>query len=222
MQYEYRGERPGRFRGRWRVLWLLLLGLAVALLLALLVLLAVAYARQSERVEDLEAQNASILDDHHAIGELFAKQSERFDEEARRLESAVQSAYGSGFRAGREAASLPAGLRPLGGHAAGGFLVPRNVPEAAGGGARVEKGLNGYTVRWRRVGVFANRLEPLTNWTRQALGQRSRIQVGPYRVHRVLGPSGVIYAWRKDGVTYAAIAVPTLEPVLRSIVGSMR
>jgi hypothetical protein len=39
---------------------------------------------------------------------------------ARKLEKAVQSAYGHGFRAGRETARLPPSLRTLGGHGAAG------------------------------------------------------------------------------------------------------
>jgi nitrogen fixation-related uncharacterized protein len=85
VKIEYLGQRPGRMRGRGPLLWLAASGVAMALL-AILVLLAVAYARQSERVDDLQAQNESILDDHNAIGQQFAKQSTRFTKEARKLE----------------------------------------------------------------------------------------------------------------------------------------
>jgi hypothetical protein len=221
VKFEYLGQRPGRMGGRRSLLWLGACGAAVALL-AVLVLLAVAYARQSERVDDLQAQNDGILDDHHAIGQQFAEQSTRFTKEARKLEQAVQSAYSRGFRAGRETASLPPSLRSLGGHAAVGLLIPRRIPGGAGSDPRVQRNLDGYIVRWSRLAVFASRLEPLSNWTRQALGDRYRLRLGPHRVERLLGPSGVIYAWRESGVTYAVIATPTQEAAARTLITSMR
>ncbi len=163
----------------------------------MLMLLAVAYARQSERVDDLQTQNKSILDEHHAIGQQFAEQSTRFTKEARKLEETVQSAYGRGFRAGRETASLPLSLRSLGGHAAAGLLIPPRRP-VTGSDPRVQRNLDGYSVRWPRLALFASRLEPLSNWTRQALGEQRRLRLGPHRVERVLSPSGVVYAWRRQ------------------------
>jgi hypothetical protein len=207
--------------GRGRLRGLAVSGTAVALL-AVLVLLAVAYARQSERVEDLQAQNEGILDDHHAIGQQFAEQSTRFTKEARKLEEAVQSAYSRGVRAGRETASLPPSIRPLGGHAAAGFLVPRRIPGGTDSDPRVQRNLDGYIVRWPRVALFASRLEPLSNWTRQALGERRRLRLGSHRVERLLGPSGVIYAWRESGVTYAVIATPPQESMAGTLIRSMR
>jgi hypothetical protein len=218
---EYLGRSPGPIGGRGGLLWLLAAGVAMAVLLAVLVLLIVAYTNQSERVDDLQAQNETILSDHHAIGKQFAEQSKRFTNEARKLEKAVQTAYGRGFRAGRETASLPRSLRALGGHAAVGFLVPRHIP-SGGADPRVQRNLDGYTVRWPRVALFASRLEPLTNWTRQALGERQRLRLGTHRVDRVLGPSGAIYAWRESGVTYAVIATATEEPQARTVIASMR
>ena len=220
VKIEYLGQRPGRMGGRGPLRSLATSGMAVALL-AVLVLLALAYARQSERVDDLRAQNESILDDHHAIGQQFAQQSTRFTKEARKLEKAVQSAYARGFRAGRDAASLPPSLRSLGGHAAAGLLVPRRVPGTAGD-PRVQRNLEGYIVRWPGLAVFASRLEPLSNWTRQALGEQRRLRLGPHHVERLLGPSGVIYAFRQSGVTYAVLATPTQEAVARSLITSMR
>ena len=219
---EYLGQRPGATGGRGPLLWLAAAGVAVAVLLAVLVLLVVAYANQSERVDDLQAQNETILADHHTIGKQFAKQSKRFTSEARKLEKAVQSAYGRGFRAGRETANLPPSLRTLGGHGAAGFLVPRSIPSSSGGDPRVQRNLDGYIVRWPRLALFASRLEPLTNWTRQALGERRRFRLGSHRVERLLGPSGVIYAWRESGVTYAVIATSTQELEARSLITSMR
>jgi hypothetical protein len=219
VKIQYLGQRPGRMGGRLR--WLAAGGVAVALLAAL-VLLAVAYARQSDRVDDLQAQNARILGDHHAIGEQFAEQSTRFTKEARKLEEAVQSAYSRGFRAGRETAQLPASIRTLGGHAMAGFLVPRRIPSGTGGTQRIQRNLDGYTIRWPRIALFASRLEPLSNWTRQALGERRRLRLGSHRVERLLGPSGVIYAWRESGVTYAVIATSTQEAGAGTLITSMR
>jgi hypothetical protein len=215
-------EYLGRPRGGRRPLRRLATTSVAVALLAVLVLLALAYARQSDRVDDLQAQNESILDDHHAIGQQFAAQSTRFTKEARRLEEAVRSAYTRGFRAGREAASLPRSLRSLGGHAAAGLLTPRRIPDGIGTAPRVQRNLDGYIVRWPRLAVFASKLEPLSNWTRQALGDRRRLRLGPHRVERLLGPSGVIYAWREAGVTYAVIATPTQEPAARTVIASMR
>jgi hypothetical protein len=219
VKIQYLGQRPGRMGGRLR--GLAVGGVAVALV-AVLVLLAVAYARQSERVDDLQAQNEGILDDHHAIGQQFTKQSTRFRKEAQKLEEAVQSAYSRGFRAGRETASLPPSIRSLGEHAAAGFLVPRRIPGGAGSDLRVQRNLDGYIVRWPGFALFASRLEPLSNWARQALGERRRLRVGSHRVERLLGPSGVIYAWRESGVTYAVIATPTQESTAGTLIRSMR
>jgi nitrogen fixation-related uncharacterized protein len=221
VKIQYLGQQPHGMGGRGRLRRLAVSGVAVALL-AVLVLLALAYARQSERVDDLQTQNEGILDDHHSIGQQFAEQSTRFTKEARKLEEAVQSAYSRGFRAGREAASLPASVRALGGHAAAGFLVPRRIPADTGSDPRVQRSLDGYILRWRRIALFASRLEPLSNWTRQALGERRRVRLGSHRVERLLGPSGVIYAWRESGVTYAVIATPTQESTAGILITSMR
>jgi nitrogen fixation-related uncharacterized protein len=221
VKIQYLGRQPDQMGGHRRLRALALSGVAVALL-AVLVLLAVAYARQSERVDDLQAQNARILDDHHSIGQQFTEQSTRFTREARKLEEAVQSAYSRGFSAGRETASLPPSIRPLGGHAAAGFLVPRRIPGGTGSNPRVQRNLDGYIVRWPRIALFASRLEPLSNWTRQALGERRRVRLGSHRVERLLGPSGVIYAWRESGVTYAVIATTTQESTAGTLITSMR
>jgi hypothetical protein len=216
------GRPAGRSRRYVQVLSTAGIALAVGLVLSVIVLLAVMYDRQSERVDDLEAQNQSILSDHGVIGDRFAKQSKRFEEEARKLERAVRSAYARGYRAGRETASLPPSLRSLGGLAATGFLVPRRVPANAEDSPRIRQELDGYTVRWRDLVVFASRLEPLSNWTRQALGQLRSDKVGPHRVSRLIGPAGVIYAWRQGAVTYAVIAAPAEDSAARAVISSMR
>jgi hypothetical protein len=222
VQIEYLHRRPGLLARALRAVAVAGIVLGVVLLLGALAVFLVAYERQSDRIAALQDQNESILGDHHAIGAQFAEQSDRFAEEARKMEEAIQSSYGRGYLAGREAATLPKALRSLAGHAAAGLLVPRRAPEAAGRAPRVQSGLNGYTIRWRRVALFASRLEPLANWTRQSLGESRRLRIGPHSVQRLTGPGGVIFAWRKSGVTYAAIATPALEPVARELVASMR
>ena len=212
-------ERSGRGR---QVLATTGLVLAVGLVVGVIAILAVEYARQSERVDDLEAQNAGILSDHGVIGDKFANQSKRFEQEARKLERAMRSAYARGYRAGRETASLPLSLRSLGGLAASGLLVPRRVPANGERDLTLRREVDGYTVRWRRLALFASRLEPLSNWTRQSLGEPRTEKIGPHRVWRLIGPAGVVYAWRKGAVTYAVIAAPAEDSLARSMISSMR
>jgi hypothetical protein len=222
VEIEYLGHRPSPTGGRRQFLWLAAAGIAVAVLLAVLLLLVAAYDRESKRVDDLQAQNETILADHHTIGEQFTEQSKRFTKESRKLEKAVQSAYGRGFRAGRETAGLPPSLSSLGQHGAAGFLIPQRIPVGADSDPRVQRNLDGYVVRWPHLALFASRLEPLTNWTRQALGEQRKLRLGSRRVERLLGPSGVIYAWRESGVTYAVIATPTQESAAGTLITSMR
>jgi nitrogen fixation-related uncharacterized protein len=218
---DFGGSSAGRGRNR-QVLAAAGIVLAVGLVVAVISILAVEYARQSERVDDLEAQNEGILSDHGAIGDQFAEQSKRFEQEARKLERSVRSAYARGYRAGRETASLPPSLRSLGGLAAVGFLVPRRVPANGERGLTIRREVDGYTVRWQRLAVFASRLEPLNNWTRQSLGELRKEKIGPHLVSRLIGPSGVIYAWRKGAVTYAVIAAPAEDSLARAMISSMR
>jgi len=219
---EYVGQASGE-SGVLGLPWTLA-GVALAVLLgaAVIITLTAAYMRQSERVDQLESQNAQIVSDHETIGQQFANQSQQFKLEAKKLEQAVQSAYARGFRAGRQTADLPPSLRALSGLAAAGLLVPRQAPRPIDGRPKLEKGLDGYVVRWPRLAVFASRLEPVTNWTRQALGDPTSEKIGPYRVSRVIGPGGVIYAWRRTGVTYAVIAAPSEELLARTLISSMR
>ena len=212
MEIEYLHHR----RRRWQVAGVLV---ALAVMIGALAVLGVAYARQSDQVEELEAQNDSILDDHEAIGAQFAEQSERFAEQSRKLKATIRSAYGQGFLAGKAAGRLPVELRLLGRYAAAGILVPRRIPEGIGASRpRVVRDLESYTIRWRGLALFASRTEPLSHWTRQALAGMRRLRVGPYRVQRVTGASGVIYAWRFGGATYAVIALPTYERAARALI----
>jgi hypothetical protein len=222
VQIEYIHRRPPLLARVLRVVAIAGIALGAVLLLGAFAVFALAYERQSDRIEELQEQNASILGDHHAIGAQFADQSKRFAEESKKLEEAIESSYGRGYLAGREAASLPKALRPLAGLAASDVLVPRQIPEAAGVGPRVRGGLNGYTIRWPRVAVFASRDEAVSTWTRQALGRRVRMRVGGQRVERTTGPGGVMFVWRTGGVTYAVIATPRLEPAARALIASMK
>ena len=194
---------------------------ALAVMVGVLALFGVAYAQQSDQVEELQAQNDSILSDHHAIGEKFAEQSKRLAEQTRKLEAAIRSSYGQGFLAGQAALRLPVGLRSLARYSAAGLLVPRRIPESIGQRRpRVTTDLDGYTIRWPRVAFFASSSEPLSNWTRQALGGLRRLEVGPYRVLRLTGPSGLIYTWREGRATYAVIALPTYDAAVRALIVS--
>jgi hypothetical protein len=215
VQIEYVQHR----RRRWQVAGALF---ALAVMLGVLAIFGVAYAQQANRVDELEDQNESILGDHHAIGEAFAKQSKRFEAESKELEAAIRSSYGQGFAAGQEAARLPRELRSLARYAAAGVLVPRRIPSGVGSRARVQRDLASYSVRWGRLALFASRTEPFSNWTRQALGGVRRQQVGRYRVQRMTGPTGVIYAWRSNGATYAVIVLPAYESAARSLIASMQ
>jgi hypothetical protein len=216
-QIELKSER----RRRWLVAGALL---AFALMAGTLSLIAFAYVQQSDKVEALETQNEEILNDHHVIGKAFAEQAKKLARQSRKLDSALRSSYGLGFLAGQEASRLPRGLRPLARHAASGLAVPRRVPpELDPSTPSIRAGVDGYAIRWRGLALFASRTEPLSVWTRQALDARVRsLTLGPHRVRRLVGANGVIYAWRKQGATYALIALPQVEAAGRRLVASMR
>jgi len=187
-------------------------------------LIAFAYVDQSDKVDALEEQNQTILGEHDVIGKAFAQQAEKLERQSKRLESALRSSYGQGFLAGQQAARLPRALRSLGRHAASGMAVPRRVPSALEPGSpRIRTGTDGYEIRWRGLAVFASRSDPLSVWTRQALAGPAETQkIGRHRVRRLIGPNGVIYAWREGGSTYGMIAIPRLESAGRALVASMR
>jgi hypothetical protein len=103
-----------------------------------------------------------------------------------------------------------------------GFLIPRRVPERGEAKPTIRREVDGYIVRWRRLAVFASRLEPLSNWTRQSLGELRSEKIGPHRVSHLIGPAGVIYAWRKGAVTYAVIAAPAEDSLARAMISSMQ
>jgi hypothetical protein len=205
--------------------------LVAAALVAAVALMAVAYAEQTEKVEALEDENAQILDDHGAIGKIFGEQAQEFEDQrkqfqtqARRLEAAVATAYRQGFAAGRRVDSLPAKLRPLARYVGAGLLVPRRLPsELDPRRVRLASHVDGYVIRWDRLAVFASQSDPLSVWTRQALAGVTRaVDVGRRRVTRLTGPSGTIYAWRSNDVTYAVVAFPSHDAAARAIIASMR
>lgn len=214
---ETRSER----RRRWLTAGALL---TVAAMAGTLSLIAFAYIQQSDEVEDLQAQNDAILGEHKVIGKAFAQQQKRLARQSKRLESALRSSYGQGFLAGQEAVRLPPALRSLARHAASGMSVPRRIPSTLSPRSpRIRAGIDGYEIRWSGLALFASRSDPLSVWTRQALaGPTSALTLGRHRVRRLIGPNGVIYAWRENGSTYGLIAMPRLESAGRALVGSTR
>jgi hypothetical protein len=206
---------------RWRVAGVIAV---FAVMIGVFALLAVAYAQQSGQVDELESENDEILSQHRTIGATFAKQSLKFAQESKKLENALRTAYGQGFRAGQRASTLPVALRPLARYAAAGMLVPGRVPKGVEPKRpRIIVDVGGYTVRWRGLALFASRIDPLSVWTRQALGAIARATtLGSHRVRRLTGPSGFIYAWREREATYAVLTLPRAEAAGRSLVASMR
>jgi hypothetical protein len=197
---------------------------AFAVMIGVLALLALAYAQQSEQVDAVETENQEILSQHAAIGATFAKQSEKFTEQSRRLQAALDAAYAKGFSAGQRVSSMPRALRPLARYASAGMLVPtRTPPGLEPDRPRIDADVGGYTLRWRGLALFASTVDPISVWTRQALGATSRpTMLGSHRVRRLTGPSGVIYAWPERGATYAILTLPKFEQAARALVASMR
>ncbi len=197
---------------------------AFAVMAGALAVFGVAYAQQADKVDELEAQNQRILGDHKAIGKQFAQQTRKLAQQSKELETAVRLSYGQGFLAGQRAKGVPAVLAPLVRYVAFDMLIPRRVPSVLRPRRpRTNTGVDGYVLRWRDAALFASRTDPLSVWTRQALGGLVHTtKVGPRRVRRLTGPSGVIYAWREKGTTYALLAVPRLESAARALIASMK
>ena len=197
---------------------------AFGVMLGVLGLLAFAYARQSEQVDAVETENQEILSQHEAIGATFAKQSEKFAEQSRTLQEALRAAYAKGFFAGQRVSSMPRALRPLARYASAGMLVPTRVPPGLEPDRpRIDADVGGYTLRWRGLALFASTVDPISVWTRQALGATARpTTLGSHRVTRLTGPTGIIYAWPERGATYAILTLPKFERAARTLVSSMR
>jgi hypothetical protein len=197
--------------------------LAFAIMAGTLALIAFAYIEQSDKVEALETQNREILDDHHAIGQAFAEQTRKLARQSRKLDAVVRSSYGQGYAAGREASQLPQAIRPLARHAATGLSIPRRLPSALDSAPRIKADVDGYAVRWPGLALFASRTDPLSVWTRQTLGGVTESRtLGRHRVRRLIGPNGVIYAWREDDATYAMIALPRFERIGETLITTMK
>jgi nitrogen fixation-related uncharacterized protein len=210
-------------RGRgWLLPALLLILLAVVA--AAVALIGLAYIEQSDKVDALEQENERILHDHETIGEAFGEQSKKLAAQEKKLDAAIRASYSAGLEAARRARSVPAALQPLSRYAVAGTLVPRRIPpQLDPRRMRISAEVDGYVIRWRELALFASRTDELSVWTRQALGGLKRTEkLGPRRVTRLVGPSGVIYAWRERSVTYALAAFPALEPAGRSLIASMR
>jgi nitrogen fixation-related uncharacterized protein len=206
---------------RWRVVGLLAL---FAVMLGMIALLAVAYAQQSQQVDEVKAENQEILSQHKALGATFAEQSKKFVQQSRKFEKALRASFAKGLLVGRRASDMPLALRKLAGYAAAGMLVPARLPTGLKPDRpRINASLSGYTLRWGGLALFASRADPTSVWTRQALGAIPRpTTLGSHRVTRLTGPSGVIYVWHEKGATYAVLTLPRYEAVARSLIAAMR
>ena len=153
-----------------------------------------------------------------------AKQSEKFAAQSRRLQEALRAAYAKGFFRGQRVSSMPAALHPLGRFASAGMLVPTGMPPGLEPNRpRIDTDVGGYTLRWRGLALFASTVDPMSVWTRQALGSTPQpTRLGSHRVRRLTGPSGVIYAWPERGATYAVLTLPRFEGAARVLIASMR
>jgi hypothetical protein len=203
---------------------LIAFGLVTLLLSAGVLVTYFAYDRQSSKVTDLERTNQKIRMEHVAIGGLLQKQQKTYTKEILRARSNAARQFVQGFRAGKRATNLPRALRSLEPYVARGLRVPRSVPDDLARSARVGKRQDGYTLRWTQVSVFASTNEPLSVWTRQGWpGYKKRVRVGTRLVFRILGPYGVMFAWRERGDTYAVLSYPQQrwELAARRLITSM-
>lgn len=203
---------------------LIAFGLVTLLLSAGVLVTYFAYDRQASKVEDLESSNQKIEMEHLAIGGLLQKQQKVYSKEIRQARSNAARQFVQGFRAGKRADNLPRALRSLEPYVARGLRVPRAVPGELRRAARIGTREDGYTLRWTQVSVFASTSEPLSVWTRQGWpGYKTRVRVGQRLVFRILGPYGVMFAWRERGDTYAVLSYPQQrwESAARRLITSM-
>jgi hypothetical protein len=203
---------------------LIAFGLVTLLLSAGVLVTYFAYDRQASKVEDLEGTNQKIQMEHLAIGGLIQKQQKTLTKEITRAQSNAARQFTRGFQAGKRADNLPRTLRPLEGYVSRGLRVPRAIPGDLSPSARIGKRKDGYTLRWTQVSVFASKTKPLSVWTRQGWpGYKKRVTVGGRRVFRIVGPYGVMFAWREHGDTYAVLSYPQKrwETTARRLIRSM-
>jgi hypothetical protein len=203
---------------------LIAFGLVTLLLSAGVLVTYFAYDRQASKVEDLEFSNQKIQMEHVAIGGLIQKQQKTYSKQIQSAQSNAARQFTRGFRAGKRADNLPQALRQLERFAARGLRVPRAIPGDLRSAARIGSRKDGYTLRWTQVSVFASKSEPLSIWTRQGWpGYKTRVKVGERSVFRILGPYGVMFAWRERGDTYAVLSYPQQrwESAARRLITSM-
>jgi hypothetical protein len=203
---------------------LIAFGLVTLLLSAGVLVTYFAYDRQASKVSGLEDTNRKIQMEHVAIGGLLKKQQTSYSKEILRARANAARQFVQGFRAGKRANNLPRGLRSLEPYVARGLRVPRSVPGDLSSAARIGTRRDGYTLRWTQVSVFASTNEPLSVWTRQGWpGYKTRVRVGSRSVFRILGPYGVMFAWRERGDTYAVLSYPQerWESAARRLITSM-
>jgi len=207
--------------GAGRLLMLFTLGAVTLLLAAGGIVIYLAYDRQSYVVERLQEENQQIQSDHSAIGQKFAQQSKQVVAAIRRAESA----YVRGFTDGTRGRRLPRRFAPLRPFRARGLLTPRAIPPALRSKrVRIRPYRGGYTLGWRgRPTVFASARVSLRTWTRRAWpGGRARVFVGGRRVLRLVGPTGIVYAWRERRGTYAVLSFPSSDAAARGLIAAMR
>jgi hypothetical protein len=195
--------------------------LALAFLTGVAALGYAAYARQSDRVEKVQAENAKLEHDHMMIGEKFAEQTQRLADQSAQLSAAVAAmnrAYKRGYTRGKRATTLPAPFRPLAPSVQQGYAVPLAIPQPLGKQPKVRRTAHGYSVRWPSVALFASDTEPLTSWTSKAWPNTRRdVTIGSHKVLRMVGPLGTVYAWRERNKTYAVLAMPKADDLVRPL-----
>jgi hypothetical protein len=197
-------QRVGWASGRFLVV--ALVAALAALIAAIAVFTYLAYDRQSNRVEKVQAENAKLERDHMMIGTAFAQQTARLNDAVQ----AMNHAYGRGFDAGHKAATLPRPFAELQRSVRQGYVVPLAVPRGLSRAKpAVERTAHGYTIRWGGLALFASDREPLRDWTAKAWpGTQRRVRMGRRTVLRMVGPYGTVYAWRERNKTYAVVALP--------------
>jgi hypothetical protein len=200
----------------------LVAALALAVLSGVAALGYAAYTRQSDRVEKVQAENAKLEHDHMMIGEKFAEQTQRLADQSAQLNAAVAAmnrAYKRGYSRGKRATTLPPPFRPLAPSIRQGYAVPLAVPTSLGANPKVERTSHGYAVRWPTIALFASDSQPLASWTMQAWPNTRRdVQIGSRKVLRMVGPYGTVYAWRERNKTYAVVARPQADDLVRPLV----
>jgi hypothetical protein len=193
----------------------LITAVVLAVIFAIGAITYAAYTRQSDRVEKVQAENAKLEHDHHMIGAKFAEQSARLNAAL----AAMNRAYRRGFKKGRRASTLPAPFRKLAPSVQQGYVVPVSVPKELKKAPGVRRTAHGYTIRWPTLALFASDRESLTEWTAKAWPNTARTEkIGPRKVLRMVGPYGTVYAWRERDKTYAVLAMPSADGLVRPLV----